>query len=200
MNFPTARYLLHTAAAIALAAMLLLVAACAEDTNDSVSLHTTPASIAAPEATATADPNETVSSANPNETVSSTDADETVSSADPVPTPEPPRETPPDMEEVPAPLESVEIHIAESWPPQYFVEVISGLPNGCAEFNGYEESRAGNTIVISVNNLMPAPSQQVACTEEYRTHRISIPLGEDFQSGETYTVQVNDVSETFVAQ
>ena len=39
MNFPTARYLLHNAAAIALGAMLLLVAACAEDTNDTVSLQ-----------------------------------------------------------------------------------------------------------------------------------------------------------------
>ncbi len=133
-------------------------------------------------------------------TTTPADADDTVSSDDPVPTPEPTRAVPVDMVKVPAPVESVEIHVAESFPPQYFVEVVSGLPNGCAQFYGYEESRAGNTIDITISNLVPAPSQQVACTEEFRTHRTSIPLGSEFQSKETYTLKVNDTTETFVAQ
>ena len=128
------------------------------------------------------------------------DKDDAVSSDDPLPTPEPTREVPDDMVQVPAPIDSVDIHVAESWPPQYFVEVVSGLPNACAEFHGYEESRSENSIVITVTNLAPAPSQQVACAEIYRTHRTSIPLGSDFRSGETYTVQVNDTTNTFVAQ
>ena len=92
------------------------------------------------------------------------------------------------------------LSIAESYPPQYFVEVISGLPSGCAEFYGYEESRSENDITITVSNLVPAPDQQVACTADYRYHRTNIPLGTDFRPGETYTMAINDVVETFVAE
>ena len=139
--------------------------------------------------------------ANPNPgPTPATDADDTVSSSDPVPTPEPPRPVPADMDKVVAPIESVEIHIAESFPPQYFVEVVSGLPNGCVEFHSYEESRSGNDILVAVYNLEPKPSQQIACAEIYRTHRFSIPLGTDFQSSETYTVKVNETTEAFVAE
>ena len=133
-------------------------------------------------------------------TATATDNDKTVSSSDPQPTPEPTRVVPADMVKVPAPIESVDIIVAESFPPQYFVHVVSGLPNGCVEFYGYEESRSGNAITITVTNLEPAPSEPVACTAIYLTHEFSVPLGTDFQPGETYTVKVNDVIETFVAQ
>ena len=99
-----------------------------------------------------------------------------------------------------APIESVEIIVAESWPPQYFVHVVAGLPNGCVEFYGYDETRSGNVITITVTNLEPAPSEPVACAAIYRTHEFSVPLGTDFEPGETYTVRVNDVTETMVAQ
>ena len=126
--------------------------------------------------------------------------DKTVSSSDPSPTPEPTRIVPADMVKVPAPIESVEIIIAESYPPQYFVHVVSGLPNGCVEFYGYEESRSGNAVTITVTNLEPAPSEPVACAAIYLTHETSVPLGTDFRPGETYTVKVNEAVETFVAQ
>ena len=98
-----------------------------------------------------------------------------------------------------ATVESVEIYVVESDPPQYFVEVVSGLRKSCAEYHGYEESRSGTAIVITVTNLEPSPSQQVACAERYRTHLVSIPLGADFDRGKMYTVKVNEVTETFVA-
>ena len=101
---------------------------------------------------------------------------------------------------VPAPIESVEIIVAESFPPQYFALVVSGLPNGCVEFYGYEEARSGHAITITVTNREPAPSEPVACTAIYLTHELSVPLGTDFQPGETYTVKVNDAIEEFVAQ
>ena len=126
--------------------------------------------------------------------------DKTVSGSDPSPTPEPTSIVPSDMVEVPAPIESVEIIIAESYPPQYFVHVVSGLPNGCVEFYGYEESRSGNAVTITVTNLEPAPSEPIACAAIYLTHETSVPLGTDFQPGETYTVKVNEAVETFVAQ
>ena len=126
--------------------------------------------------------------------------DKSVSSSDPLPTPEPTRVVPVDMVKVPAPIESVEIIVAESFPPQYFAHIVYGLPNGCVEFYGYEESRSGNTVAITVTNLKPAPSEPVACAAIYLTQELSVPLGKDFRPGETYTVTVNEVVETFVAQ
>lgn len=106
-----------------------------------------------------------------------------------------------EMAQVNAPIESVEINIAESFPPQYFVAIQSDLPSGCAKFNDYEVSREGTTIKIKLTNLEPAPGQQIACTAIYGYHDTSVALGSDFEGGETYTVVVNDsVTETFVAQ
>ena len=163
----------------------------------------TPAAPASPTATAMATrpaDDSAASGSNPSAPVSVPN-DQTVSSSDdPTPTPEPPRVVPADMVEVPAPIESVDIAVAESFPPQYFVHVVSGRPSGCVEFYGYEESRSGNVITITVTNLEPAPTEPVACAAIYLTHEFSVPLGKDFEPGETYTVQVNDVTETIVAQ
>ena len=102
--------------------------------------------------------------------------------------------------EVMAPIYSVKINIAESFPPQYFVKVDSGLPAGCSEFYHQDESRSGNTVTITITNLSPAPVQQMPCAAVHGTHDFVIPLGTEFQSGETYTVHVNDTTETFEAQ
>ena len=96
-----------------------------------------------------------------------------------------------------APINSVEITIAESFPPQYFVGVTSGLPNGCVEFDRYEVTRDGDTIRIAVINLEPVG---MACTDEYGTVEHNIPLGSEFEPGRTDTVLFNDVTETFTAQ
>ena len=104
----------------------------------------------------------------------------------------------PAMVEVPAPIDAVRINIAESFPPQYFVFVQSGLPNACHEFHRYDVTQDGDTINIAVTNLKPeAPTM---CAEIYGTVESNITLGSAFEGGRTYTVQVNDVTETFVAQ
>ena len=105
----------------------------------------------------------------------------------------------PAMVKVAAPIEGVEVNVAESFPPQYFVMVTSGLPNGCFQFDNYELSREGEEITITVTNLVPA-DQSTPCTEQLRTVESNVALGSDFEGGKTYTVLVNDVTETFVAQ
>ncbi len=120
------------------------------------------------------------------------------SGGDDTPTPTPATEF--DKVEVAAPIESVQVLIAESFPPQYFLEVVSGLPNGCVEFDRYEVSRNGATVQVKVTNLAPAPGADVACTANYRTVQHNIALGTDFEPGATYTAVVNGVTETFVAQ
>lgn len=102
------------------------------------------------------------------------------------------------MVEVAAPIEAVVINIAESFPPQYFVGVTSGLPNACHEYGDYAVDVDGETVRITVTNLKPA--EAIACAEIYRTVETNIALGSEFKGGTTYTVNVNGVTETFVGQ
>lgn len=100
---------------------------------------------------------------------------------------------------VKAPIDGLEIAIAKSLPPQYSAEITSGLPSGCAKFDGYDVKREDDKITITVWNTMPS-DPQIACTMIYGYVHTSVQLGSDFQMGRTYTVMVNDVTKTFVAQ
>lgn len=101
--------------------------------------------------------------------------------------------------EVDAPIESVEVVTLESSPAQYMLRIVSGLPGGCAQFNGYESSIDGATINVAVTNLVPFGP--VACTAIYGYHEGEVVLGNAFAVGESYTVIVNgEVTETFTAR
>ena len=186
----TLRIAMNIAALVAMGALLMSAMACREDSS-----VVTPTS----QPTATSRPADAIATSNPSPTATS-NLDDTISSTDPQPSPEPTRAVPDGMIKTPAPIESVAISVAESDPPQYFVDVVSGLPNACVEFYGYEEHRAGSAITITVYNLEPAPNQQIACAEVYTMHEFVVPLGSDFQPGETYTLSVNDTITAFVAQ
>ena len=99
-----------------------------------------------------------------------------------------------------APIDAVEINVAESFPVQYFVHILSGLPSGCDEFDALDVARDGLTIRIDVWNLTPAPEADIACTTIYGTVEHNVALGSDFEPGLEYSVLVNDVETTFVAQ
>ena len=101
---------------------------------------------------------------------------------------------------IPARIDSVEYTVAESWPPQYFVQVVSVQPDGCHKFDGYTVEREEQAIRIEVLNRVPANLDELACTLAISTTESNIPLGTDFESGETYTVTVNGVTQTFEAQ
>jgi hypothetical protein len=105
----------------------------------------------------------------------------------------------PGQVQVLAPVESLEVLILESFPPQYNVAVVSGLPNGCVSFAGYRLERNGKAIRIELVNWKPADPAMM-CTMVYGTVETTIGLGSDFVSGETYTVSANDLTESFVAQ
>lgn len=111
--------------------------------------------------------------------------------------------TPADDErrEVEAPVESFELLILESFPVQYNVEIVSGLPNGCHQFERYEVERDGSAtdIQITVWNTIPV-GDDIACTEIYGMHTGTATLGTDFESGTEYTLTVGELTETFVAQ
>jgi hypothetical protein len=98
-----------------------------------------------------------------------------------------------------APIVRVGVRIAESAPPQYFADVTSALPDGCARFSRYALRREARAVFVDVFNTRPA-SSEVACTMIYGEKEIAVPLGSDFASGATYTVDVNGTRESFTAQ
>ena len=114
------------------------------------------------------------------------------------PTPTQPEE--PVMVEVLAPIEEVHVRVAESWAPQYFLEVTSGLPNGCIKFDGHEVTSEGYTIEVKVTKLESKSGGLIACDMRYGIVTTDIVLGSDFEPGKTYTVRVNDVTSQFTAQ
>ena len=84
--------------------------------------------------------------------------------------------TEPETTEVPAPIDGVELNIDESDPPQYFLEVTSGLPDACHTFDRIETQRSRTEITVTVINL-----------------------GSDFLPDVTYTALVNDEGLIFAA-
>lgn len=61
----------------------------------------------------------------------------------------------PEMVETPAPIDGVKLVVSEDDPPQYGLEIVSGLPSGCVKLGAYSVSREENTIHVTVTNLMP---------------------------------------------
>ena len=105
-----------------------------------------------------------------------------------------------DRRVVDAPIDGIDILVRESFPPGYTAHITSGLPSGCAQFDKAEiTGRDNNTITIRVTNTIP-DDDDVACTAIYGYHESNVDLGQDFVSGQTYTVKVNSETETFTAQ
>lgn len=127
--------------------------------------------------------------------------DTSVTPGDGSPTAQPTRTLPSDHPrvEVPAPIDALEVLIRESFPPQYSLQIVSGLPSGCAAFERIEVERDGNTFNVDVINTMPEPNSNIACTMIYGTMEHAVAL-EGIESGVEYTVNVNDQTTTFVGQ
>ena len=95
-----------------------------------------------------------------------------------------------------APVDNLDLQIAESFPLQYFLLVDSGLPDGCHSFGGYTITRDGNRVLIKVFNLRPADSN-LMCIQVYGTVETNIPLGSDYDAGEAYIIDVNGQTVSF---
>ena len=114
------------------------------------------------------------------------------------PPPTDPGTLPYETVEVLAPIQSAKILTLESYPEQFIVEIVSGLPSGCATFVRADVTQDGTDITITVYNSVPAPDQLIACTAIYGLHDENVGLGSDFDRGTTYSVLVNDhPAETF---
>ena len=118
----------------------------------------------------------------------------------PVKGPPPPTETPvqgnpppeePAMIEAPAPIEDATVMAPAGPGGDYILMITSGLPSGCAEFNDIYVGQDGNRFLVEVTNLMPNPSEPIACTAIYGYHDSEVALGKGLDVGEAYTVTIN---------
>jgi len=97
----------------------------------------------------------------------------------------------------PAPINEVRVSIAESYPPQVFVYIKGGLADSCTTFHELETERSGNTITIQVTTQRPKDAD---CAQVYGFFEKNVNLGTDFTSGDTYIVNVNAQTTSFVMQ
>jgi len=176
----TQRLMTRIAPLLVLAIAAFAVAACGGDEGAGVS-SPTPAASASPSATT-----------GPDQPVSATPGGPSV-------TPTTAPALPSDRRAEPAPIDALDISVAESFPPQYFLHVQAGLPSGCARQYRHEVSRAGEVITVTVLNSIPADPTTI-CTAIYGMYELNLNLGSDFDPGVTYKVMVNDKETSFTAQ
>ena len=102
---------------------------------------------------------------------------------------------------IPAPIEDAVVVAPASPGGEYTLKITSGLPSGCAQFDGFLVASDGNGFLVDVTNLMPGPNQLIACTAIYGYHQSEIPLGSGLTAGEAYTVRINGgLAISFTAQ
>ncbi len=92
-----------------------------------------------------------------------------------------------------AQIDKVEVRIAESAPPQIFVQFRGTLGDGCTSLGAISQRRDGNTIDVTVATNH---SGAEVCTAIAQLIDQTISLEGDFPPGE-YTVRVNGVAQQF---
>ncbi len=95
----------------------------------------------------------------------------------------------------PAPIHELKILFAESYPVQVMLYIKGGLADSATELNEIKvEKRLGNIIPVTVTTkrLKGAVAAQV-----YGYFERTVNLGSSFNSGEAYTVRVNDMTVDF---
>jgi hypothetical protein len=97
---------------------------------------------------------------------------------------------------VPAPIDSAKVVVLDSNPPKYTVEIVAGLPDGCSSPADHAVKRDGLVFEITVRNRHTGAD---ACTAIYGQYELTLPL-DDVQTGQPYTVKVNDQTLSFVAE
>lgn len=97
-----------------------------------------------------------------------------------------------------SPIESAEVVMTNSVPPQYMLRVVSGLPRGssCTQFNGYEIRRSESEEIEVTITHHEVADPMASCADDYPVVETHIPLGADFEPVKEYTVRVNSETVT----
>jgi hypothetical protein len=101
----------------------------------------------------------------------------------------------PTMSTVKLQVQTVDVLIAESYPPQISAHVTAIIPDSCTKAREPEINRDGSTITVTLIGERP---DGVACAQVISTYDKSIPLGT--LAPASYTLHVNNVTKEFEVQ
>jgi hypothetical protein len=104
--------------------------------------------------------------------------------------------TEPEIVVSPITIESVDVRVLESSPPQATAHVEGVIGDGCTELQGTTQSRAGNVVTITIEAARP---RDAICTQIARLYREDIRLEGQFPPGH-YVLRVNGVEKPFDTQ
>lgn len=90
-------------------------------------------------------------------------------------------------------IESVDVLLMESAPPQVNLWVQGYQPDGCEFPVEVTQQRQGNTVVVEIFRIMPLAA---ACPMMIVDYEDIIKLDGTFETGQTYTIRVNDYETT----
>lgn len=90
-------------------------------------------------------------------------------------------------------IESVEVRIMESSPPQAAAHVEGVLGDGCSELHSQTQTRSENTVTITILRQRP---RDAICTQIAKSYVADIPLEGQYPPGR-YVLRVNGVETTF---
>ena len=93
----------------------------------------------------------------------------------------------------PIQVESVEVLVQETDPPQASARVRGVIGDGCSSLHSVEQERSGNTVVLTILRQRPANAM---CTQIARLYDDTIPLEGTFPPGR-YVLRVNGVETSF---
>ena len=93
-----------------------------------------------------------------------------------------------------APVDSVEVVMLESFPVQVQLNVKGNLPDSCTTLDQVNQSRDGNTFNVTIITKRPAGAM---CATVVTPYEKNIPLDVAGLKAGTYTVNVNNATQTF---
>lgn len=102
----------------------------------------------------------------------------------------------PDVVVEPIQVDSVDVRVMESSPPQATAHVRGVLGDGCASFHSLEQQRSGSTVTVTILRERP---RDAICTQIAKLYEEDIRLDGSFPPGE-YAVRVNGVEQPFTTE
>ena len=96
----------------------------------------------------------------------------------------------------PISIESVDVLVMESFPPQAAAHVTGVIGDGCSELHSVQQQRTGTTVVMTILRERP---RDAICTQIAKLYDETIPLEGTFPPG-PYDLIVNGFRKAFVTQ
>lgn len=90
------------------------------------------------------------------------------------------------------PIDSFDIQVMESAPPQVSIQVQGSLADACTSLGEIKQSRSGNVIEVTITTVRP---KDMMCAQRLEIFSQTIQLEGEFTSGE-YIIRVNGNEQT----